>query len=55
MGNVREKLHAMATQTMAIIEAGGYRPASGRDVLDRRPGAPVHAAFARVFSPAEEQ
>lgn len=32
-GSVREKLRAMATETMAIIEAGGYRSADGRDVL----------------------
>jgi len=40
----------MATETMAIIEAGGYRSPGGHDVR----GAPTYAAFTRVFClPAE--
>lgn len=51
-GNVREKLRAMATETMAIIEAGGYRPPGGRDVQIRDS---IRAAVAgtRLYLPAE--
>jgi hypothetical protein len=35
--NVKDNLRAMATETMAIIEAGGYRSPDG---------TPIHAAFA---------
>jgi uncharacterized protein (TIGR02452 family) len=50
--NVRDILRAMATETMAIIEAGGYRSPSGRDVPI---GARVEAAVAgtRLYLPAE--
>jgi len=43
----------MATETMAIIEAGGYRSAGGRDV---RIAADVSAAVAgtRLYLPAQE-
>ena len=51
--NVRDKLRAMATETMAIIEAGGYRSPCGRDV---RIAASVRAAVAgtRLYLPAED-
>jgi uncharacterized protein (TIGR02452 family) len=51
--NVREKLRAVAAETMAIIEAGGYRSPGGRDV---RIGADVRAAVAgtRLYLPAGE-
>jgi uncharacterized protein (TIGR02452 family) len=51
--NVRDKLRAMATETMAIIEAGGYRSPGGRDV---QIGAGVRAAVAgtRLHPPAEK-
>lgn len=41
--NVSSRLRAMATKTMAIIEAGGYRSPGGRDVdiaaIAGQPGA----------------
>jgi uncharacterized protein (TIGR02452 family) len=51
--NVRDNLRAMATETMAIIEAGGYRSPGGRDV---RIAAGVRAAVAgtRLYLPAEK-
>lgn len=49
---MRDNLRAMATETMAIIEAGGYQAASGRDV---RIGASVSDAVAgsRLYLPDE--
>lgn len=51
--SVRDNLCAMATETMAIIEAGGYRSPGGRDV---RIGASVRAAVdgTRLHLPAEK-
>jgi uncharacterized protein (TIGR02452 family) len=51
--NVKDNLRAMATETMAIIEAGGYRSPHGRDV---HIGASVSAAVAgtRLYLPAEK-
>src|SRR5579862_8220347 len=50
---MRDMLRAMATETMAIIEAGGYRSPGGRDV---RIGESIDAAVAgtRLHLPAEQ-
>jgi uncharacterized protein (TIGR02452 family) len=52
IGNVRDDLRAMAAETMAIIEAGGYRSPGGREV---RIAASARAAVAgtRLYLPAE--
>ena len=51
--NVRDNLRAMAAETMAIIEAGGYRSPGGRDV---RIGDAIRSAAAgtRLYLPDEE-
>jgi hypothetical protein len=52
-GSVREKLRAMATETMAIIEAGGYRSPGGRDVRIA-PGIKAAVAGTRLHLPGEK-
>lgn len=51
--NVRDNLRAMATETMAIIEAGAYRSPGGRDV---RIATSIKAAVAgtRLYLPDEK-
>lgn len=50
---MRDNLRAMAAETMAIIEAGGYRSPDGRDV---RIGDAIRSAAAgtRLYLPEEE-
>jgi uncharacterized protein (TIGR02452 family) len=51
-GNVSSRLRAMATETMAIIEAGGYRSPRGRDVRIA-PGVETAVAGTRLYLPDE--
>jgi uncharacterized protein (TIGR02452 family) len=50
---VREKLRAMAAETMAIIEAGHYRSPAGRDV-DLRISIRAAVDGTRLYLPAED-
>ena len=53
MGSVSSRLRAMATETMAIIEADGYLSPSGQDVRFA-PGVEAAVAGTRLHLPDEK-